>query len=167
MVETAPRSRRPASPLTAPATIRPAPPASISIAVPRRDDAGSRAWREYSEPIDHSSEARVITAAPSGSTRPTPAISAGPTSSASPPRPPATPSTTAGVGRWPPGRSASIATTQRGTSATSSAARPELIRCSAHTTPPLPPHSMSTPTTAAARHSPAVGRTAPRRRAHR
>jgi hypothetical protein len=46
-----------------------------------------------------------------------------------------------------------------------SAATPEAIRCSAQTTPPLPPSRRKAPIAAVARHSTRVGRGAPVARA--
>jgi hypothetical protein len=83
----------------------------------------------------------------------------GSTSNPTPTRPSATPP------HGQPGRfpwATSHSTSHSGTVATNSDVIPELTRCSAHETAPLPINSRSAPTMAELRHSSAVGAAAPR-----
>jgi len=164
LAETAASSTCGSSPRSAAAASSSAPPASISIAVASCGDAGSGAWREYTEPSDHARQPKASMRAPAWSTCSPPSTCSGPTSSSRPASPSASPVTTVRVGRRPPGRAQSRSTIHSGTMATSSAVTPEGTRCSAHTTAPLPPSSMQAPTTAAARQWTGAGRAAPRQR---
>ena len=74
-----------------------------------------------------------------------------PTSSTRPPRPRPRPSTPRRDSLRPKQMRSRIAI-HSGSMATSRAATPDAIRCSAQTTPPLPPTSRAAPTIAAARH---------------
>ncbi len=103
----------------------------------------------------------TTTVAPTRSARPPPISVSGPTSHTSPSKPSNRPATTRPVGRTPPGRSQSSNTMKQGTVPTSSAATPDGMRCSDHTSRPLPPSRSSTPTTAVARQCARVGAAAP------
>ncbi len=82
-----------------------------------------------------------------------------------PASPIATPSHARRPGRVPPPTPCSSAI-HSGTDATMSAVRPEGTRVSDHTTAPLPPSSISAPTSPAEAQWRAVGHGAPRRRSH-
>ena len=87
-----------------------------------------------------------------------------PPSIATPAKPTSRPTCTLRLGRDLEPNRGSSATIQRGTDATRSAVTPEGTHCSATTTAPFPPASMSGPLMAAARHWAPVGLGAPRAR---
>src|SRR5688572_9307542 len=150
---------------TSPVTVESAssidPPTSICIAIASVAGLAIVAVRAYNDPIVHESALIVSTIAPVGSTTVSGAApgtggpEAGSTSRPTPARPIPTPMSLVTRGGCPCAHSQS--TSQSGTVATRSDAIPELTRCSAHDTAPLPMNSSRHPTTAELFHSALVG----------
>lgn len=138
-----------------------APPASISTLLAANGSFGIGRRADRNDPIDQESDAIRITTTPVVEDPPSEPVSE---SAATPPKPTSTPARVSTCGRSRTSRRKS--TSHSGTDATSSAARPLEMCCSATETRPLPPVSSSTPTRAAPRNSRRFMAKAPRPRRH-
>ena len=123
-------------------------------------EAGRREPREKSDPPAQQKVPTTSTAIAARSKRPLPRTVPGPARIASPAEPSAIPARTAprGIRRR---RIASINTKDIGSVATTSAATPDGIECSAQTSPPEPQTKSRKPVTAAPPHSRRDGRGVP------
>src|ERR1700733_12611188 len=109
------------------------------------------------EPHAHANDPTPRMATPTGSIRPDPPSSFGPTSNANPENPSTSPTITRGTGRAPFGLSQSMITIHSDMVATSRAAIPDGTRSSAKQTPPFPTANKRNPVTVVLRHSAHVG----------
>jgi hypothetical protein len=126
-------------------------------------ESGNAADFDSTEPQAQEAEARISTAAPNGSTVPSP-LPRDDTSKPTPTKPSSNPAITCLLGRGAP-RAHSSPTIQIGATAISTAASPDGTLCSAQATLALPPSSRNPPITNAGRQCRKAGAGSPRQRA--
>ena len=160
------RWTRPSSPLSTLATAKNTPAQSISMLAATSGRRGRRTCRVNTDPVAQQIGAPIAKMAPIRFSRPGPGA---PIRNATPLKPTTRPTMTSAGSRRPKITRSSSAI-QSGDVATSRAATPVGMYCSARMTPPLPPTRRAAPINSVARHWAARGRSptvSPRRTARR